>query len=162
MRTGTQCSGNKPTGRKSAPRQLGAAADRYGRGEPGAVRTSNDADVSSFLSICRVENWRAQGRWWVCGYALSLHGGFTVPPWSRFQFPPRQSERADFPHSAFLPASSQGSLGLSCGSAFGVADPIIVEQPEFVIEPAPIPPLQPRPFRLGAASAVVAPSPPGL
>jgi hypothetical protein len=37
-----------------------------------------------------------------------LSGGFTVPPLPRFQFPPRQTELADFPHSAFLPASSQG------------------------------------------------------
>ena len=37
-----------------------------------------------------------------------LHGGFTVPPWSRFQFPPRQTGRADFPHPAFLSVSPQG------------------------------------------------------
>ena len=29
-----------------------------------------------------------------------LLGGFTVPPWSRFQLPPRQTQRADFPHYA--------------------------------------------------------------
>ena len=34
--------------------------------------------------------------------------GFTIPPWSRFQFPPRQTEHADFPHSAFLPVLPQG------------------------------------------------------
>ena len=34
-----------------------------------------------------------------------LGSGFTVPPWPRFQFPPRQTEQADFPHSAFLSAS---------------------------------------------------------
>ena len=28
--------------------------------------------------------------------------GVTVPSWSRFQLPPRQTERAAFPHSAFL------------------------------------------------------------
>jgi len=37
-----------------------------------------------------------------------LHDGVTVPPWSRFQFPPHQTERADFPHSAFLSASPHG------------------------------------------------------
>jgi hypothetical protein len=36
-----------------------------------------------------------------------LDDGVTVPPWSRFQFPPHQTERADFPHSAFLSASPQ-------------------------------------------------------
>jgi hypothetical protein len=34
--------------------------------------------------------------------------GFTVPPWPRFQLPPRQTERADFPHSAYLLASPRG------------------------------------------------------
>ena len=29
-------------------------------------------------------------------------------PWSRFQFPPRQTQRAVFPHCAFLVASRQG------------------------------------------------------
>jgi hypothetical protein len=34
-----------------------------------------------------------------------LLGGFTVPPSSRFQLPPRQTQRAAFPHCAFLFAS---------------------------------------------------------
>jgi undecaprenyl-diphosphatase len=42
------------------------------------------------------------------GMLFRLHDGITVPPWSRFQFPPHQTERADFPHSAFLTASPQG------------------------------------------------------
>src|SRR3984893_3553051 len=37
-----------------------------------------------------------------------LSGGFTVPPWPRFRFPPRQTEQADLPHSAFLSVSPQG------------------------------------------------------
>jgi hypothetical protein len=39
---------------------------------------------------------------------FQLSVGYTVPPPSRFQFPPRQSERADFPRSAFLRGWSQG------------------------------------------------------
>ena len=38
--------------------------------------------------------------------------GVTIPPWSRFQLPPRQTQHADFPHCAFLPASSQGLCDL--------------------------------------------------
>ena len=37
-----------------------------------------------------------------------LLGGFTVPPSSRCQLPPRQTQRADFPHGAFLSASCRG------------------------------------------------------
>ena len=39
-------------------------------------------------------------------------------PWPRLQPPPRQTERADFPHSAFLMTSRQGLWGLSASSAF--------------------------------------------
>ena len=45
-------------------------------------------------------------------------GGFTVPPWPRFQLPPRQTERAVFPHSAFLFAACQGLWDLSCWERF--------------------------------------------
>jgi hypothetical protein len=38
--------------------------------------------------------------------------GITIPPWSRLQLPPRQTQHADFPHCAFLPASSQGVCDL--------------------------------------------------
>jgi hypothetical protein len=41
------------------------------------------------------------------GGLFRLPVGFTVPPWPRFQLPPRQTERAAFPHSAFLLASRQ-------------------------------------------------------
>ena len=39
-------------------------------------------------------------------------------PWPRLQPPPRQTEQADFPHSAFLMTSCQGLWGLSASSAF--------------------------------------------
>ena len=38
------------------------------------------------------------------GFPLSLfrlRGGFTIPPWPRFQPPPRQTVREVFPHTAF-------------------------------------------------------------
>src|SRR5262249_29635978 len=47
-----------------------------------------------------------------------LQDGFTVPPWPRFQPPPRQTQRADFPHCAFLLASYQGLWDLSCWDRF--------------------------------------------
>jgi hypothetical protein len=37
-----------------------------------------------------------------------LRDGGTVPPWPRFQFPPRQTGQADFPHPAFLSVSPEG------------------------------------------------------
>ena len=39
-------------------------------------------------------------------------------PWSRLQSPPRQTEQADFPHSAFLMTSRSRFCDLSAGSAF--------------------------------------------
>ena len=39
-------------------------------------------------------------------------------PWPRLQPPPRQTEQADFPHSAFLMTSRQGLWDLSASSAF--------------------------------------------
>ena len=34
--------------------------------------------------------------------------GVTIPPWPRFQPPPRQTQRAAFPHCAFLLAAYRG------------------------------------------------------
>src|SRR5712664_1167523 len=58
-----------------------------------------------------------------------LRDGFTIPPWPRFQPPPRQTQRADFPHCAFLFASCQELWDLvwsknSCGFAH-----IVLQQP---------------------------------
>jgi hypothetical protein len=39
-------------------------------------------------------------------------------PWAGFQSPPRQTQRADFPHWAFLLASHQGLCDLSCWIGF--------------------------------------------
>src|SRR6266851_6995732 len=39
---------------------------------------------------------------------LRLRGGCTVPPWPRFQLPPRQTPHADVPHGACLLPACQG------------------------------------------------------
>src|SRR6266699_2420835 len=74
-----------------------------------------------------------------------LLGGFTIPPWPRFQLPPRQTERAVFPHSAFLFASCQGLWGLSCWERFRhpswALDPVVFEQAQVRVQPLPTPPL---------------------
>src|ERR1039457_5311554 len=74
-----------------------------------------------------------------------LRAGVTVPPWPRFQFPPRQSEHADFPHSAFLPASPLGLCDLSGWERFrhqtGATNTVLVKQSQFIVQPAPTPPL---------------------
>src|SRR5215472_808464 len=59
-----------------------------------------------------------------------------------FQPPPRQTQRADFPHWAFLFASCQGLCGLSGWLDFRrwPANPVPIKQTEFVIEPLPTPP----------------------
>src|SRR5262245_62875038 len=69
--------------------------------------------------------------------------GFTFPPWPRFQPPPRQTQRADFPHCAFLLASHQGLWGLSGWECFPLwsLHPVVVEQAQVVIQPLPTPPL---------------------
>ena len=68
---------------------------------------------------------------------FQLGGGVTIPPWPRFQFPPRQTERADFPHSAFLFVLPQGLCDLSRWERFRrqarAANMVVVEQPEFVV-----------------------------
>ena len=60
----------------------------------------------------RVEDWRAdcRVRWWL--QPLSRWSAVRLP-WSRFQSPPPQTQHADFPHYAFLPASRQGLCGRS-------------------------------------------------
>ena len=69
--------------------------------------------------------------------------GFTFPPWPRFQPPPRQTQRADFPHCAFLCASCQGLWDLSCWERFQPwsVHPVVVEQAQALIQPRPTPPL---------------------
>ena len=77
-----------------------------------------------------------------------LRDGVTIPPWPRFQFPPRQSEHADFPHSAFLPASPLGLCDLSGWERFrhqtGATNTVLVEQSQFIVQPAPTPPVASR------------------
>jgi hypothetical protein len=41
-----------------------------------------------------------------------LRGGFTMPPWPRFQPPPRQTGREVLPHTAFRQPSSRGFQSL--------------------------------------------------
>ena len=60
----------------------------------------------------RVEDWRADGRVRWQFQPLSRWSAVRLP-WSRFQPPPRQTQHADFPHYAFLPASRQGLCGRS-------------------------------------------------
>src|SRR6516165_8108957 len=71
--------------------------------------------------------------------------GFTFPPWPRFQPPPRQTQRAAFPHCAFLFASCQGLGDLSCWERFQPwsVHPVVVEQAQALIQPLPTPPLPP-------------------
>ena len=66
-----------------------------------------------------------------------LRNGFTMPPWLRFQPPPRQTQRAVFPHCAFLLASYQGLWGLSDWERFqpGSVHPVVVEQAQALIQP---------------------------
>src|SRR5262249_58825556 len=72
-----------------------------------------------------------------------LRGGFTLPPWPRFQLPPRQTQRADFPHCAFLLGSCEGLWDLSHWERLRLrpTHPVGVKQPQRVIQPSPTPPL---------------------
>src|SRR5215813_1809942 len=72
-----------------------------------------------------------------------LRNGFTIPPWPRFQPPPRQTQRADFPHCAFLLASCQELWDLSCWERFQPwsVHPVVVAQAQALIQPLPTPPL---------------------
>ena len=74
-----------------------------------------------------------------------LRHGFTIPPWPRFQPPPRQTQRADFPHCAFLLASHQGLWDLSGWERFRhlswALHPVVLEQTQVLVKPLPTPPL---------------------
>ena len=72
-----------------------------------------------------------------------LWGGFTIPPSSRFQLPPRQTQHADVPHCAFLRVSCGGLWDLSPWERFRLRPPhpVVVQQPQGVIQPPPPPPL---------------------
>ena len=80
-----------------------------------------------------------------------LRSGFTVPPWPRFQPPPRQTQRAVFPHCAFLLVSCEGLWDLSRWERFRLwpTDPIAVKQAQALLQPLPTPPLpaEAPPFR---------------
>ena len=71
--------------------------------------------------------------------------GCTMPPWPRFQPPPRQTPRAAFPHGACLVAAQQGLWDLSCWERFRhpswALDPLRLAQAQVVIQPRPPPPL---------------------
>ena len=77
-----------------------------------------------------------------------LLGGFTVPPWPRFQLPPRQTQHAVFPHCAFLLVSCEGLWDLSDWERFLLrpTHPVVVEQPQGVVQPPPTPPLPAEAF----------------
>src|SRR5215469_11396634 len=72
-----------------------------------------------------------------------LRHGFTIPPWPRFQPPPRQTQRADFPHCAFLLASHQGLWDLSDWERFRhlswALHPVVLKQGQVLVEPLPTP-----------------------
>ena len=76
--------------------------------------------------------------------ALVEHGLFVgsrtgaVPAWVRLQPPPHRTAQTDSPYAALLSASRHGLCDLSTRSAFGrgpVADPVVSEEPEPVMEP---------------------------
>jgi hypothetical protein len=73
-------------------------------------------------------------------------------PWFRFQPPPLQTQRADFPHWAFLSALPQGIWDLSGWERFRpwlvVSHLVAIKQPQGVIQPSLTPPLpaEARPF----------------
>jgi len=72
---------------------------------------------------------------------LRLLDGFTVPPCSRFQLPPRQTEHVAFPHSACLFASYQGLWDLLCWERFRLTSwslhPVGFAQVQVLIQPMP-------------------------
>ena len=77
-----------------------------------AVTMQTDRRFDAVYSNSRVEDWRADGRVRWQFQPLSRWSAVRLP-WSRFQPPPRQTQHADFPHYAFLPASRQGLCGRS-------------------------------------------------
>jgi hypothetical protein len=74
-----------------------------------------------------------------------LQGGFTIPPWPRFQPLSRRTQRAVFPHCAFLLASHQGLWDLSGWERFRplsrALHPVVLEQAQVRRQPLPPPPL---------------------
>ena len=76
-----------------------------------ALARSPVGHVSSAPPESRVEDWRADGRGRWQFQPLSRWSAVRLP-WSRFQPPPHQTQHADFPHYAFLPASRQGLCAL--------------------------------------------------
>ena len=68
-----------------------------------------------------------------------------MPPWPRFQLPPRQTQRADFPHGAFLLAAHQELWDRSGWERFRHLSwalyPGVLAQAQAVIPPRPPPPL---------------------
>src|SRR6202521_2165689 len=67
-----------------------------------------------------------------------------------FQPPPRQTQRAVFPHWAFLLASRQDLWDLSCWLGFRhrATNPVCLKQSQFAIQPWPTPPLPAEAFPL--------------
>src|SRR5437660_12917325 len=82
-----------------------------------------------------------------CGSGMLLVGSRTgaVPGGVRLQPPPPRTARTDFPYAALLSASRHGLCDLPTRSAFGrgpIADPVVSEEPDPVVEPrrtAPLP-----------------------
>ena len=66
-----------------------------------------------------------------------------MPPWPRFQPPPRHTPRAAFPHCAFLRAACRGLGDLACGECLQPwsLPPVIVAPSQVVLSPLPPPPL---------------------
>ena len=75
--------------------------------------------------------------------SVSSESASLAKPLAGFQSPPRQTQRADFPHWAFLFASPQGLCDLSCRSNFRkkMLIPTAAEQPQGALHPFPTPPL---------------------
>ena len=88
--------------------------------------------------LSRVEDWRVSVGRGLCSllarpFVCECHNISTMP---RFQPPPRQTQRAELPHWAFLLTSHQALCDLSVGSAFEagyVANLIISIQAQSVI-----------------------------
>ena len=81
---------------------------------------------------------------------VSFGSASLAEPQVGFQPPPRQTQRAVFPHWAFLLASCQSLWDLSCWLSFRSrpTNPVCVKQPEFAIQPWPTPPLPAEAFPL--------------
>jgi hypothetical protein len=92
--------------------------------------------------IRRVEGWRGAG---AVPASLAARGYWGPRRPTRFQLPPRQSEQADFPHSAFLIASHQGICGSMARERFHArlisTKPVVVEDLQPLNKPPVTPPL---------------------